>query len=120
MDQKNRYFTFSKIFEARFRHLVGCFAMDLTATETSVFTGLSVRTVNAIFLRIRLLSLLKTNGKSPHGERPVSRIANGDSCHGEHLFLRGRSPVRESQSGFYSPAPKESSLETFPDSDIEV
>lgn len=87
--------------------------MDLTATETSVFTGLSVRTVNAIFLRIRLLSLLKTNGKSPHGERPVSRIANGDSCHGEHLFLRGRSPVRESQSGFYSPAPKESSLETF-------
>lgn len=27
--------------------------MDLTATETSVFTGLSIRTVNAIFLRIR-------------------------------------------------------------------
>ena len=53
MDRKNRYFTFSKISEARFRHLVRCFAMDLTATETSVFTGLSVRTVNAVFLRIR-------------------------------------------------------------------
>ena len=30
-----------------------CFALDLTATETSAFTGLSVRFVNAIFLRIR-------------------------------------------------------------------
>lgn len=53
MDRKNRYFTFSKISEARFRHLVRCFALDLTATETSAFTGLSVRSVNAIFLRIR-------------------------------------------------------------------
>jgi transposase len=53
MDRKNRYFTFSKISEARFRHLVRCFALDLTATETSAFTRLSVRSVNAIFLRIR-------------------------------------------------------------------
>lgn len=28
-------------------------------------------------------------------------------------FLRGRFPVKGSQSGFYSPAQKESSLETF-------
>lgn len=60
-----------------------------------------------------MLSLLKTNGKSPHGERPVSRIANGGSCHGEHPFLRGRFPVRGSQSGFYSSARKESSFESF-------
>ena len=53
MDRKNRYFTFSKISEAKFRHLVRCFAMDLTATGTSVFTGLSIRTANAISLRIR-------------------------------------------------------------------
>lgn len=43
---------FSKISEAIFRHLMLCFALDLTATETSAFTGLSIRTVNAI-LRIR-------------------------------------------------------------------
>ena len=28
-------------------------------------------------------------------------------------FLRGRFPIRGSQSGFYSPSPKESSLESF-------
>jgi len=60
-----------------------------------------------------MLSLVKTNGKSRHGERPVSRIANGYSCHGEHPFHRGRFPVRGSQSGFYSSARKESSLEPF-------
>ncbi|MHB8544506.1 MAG: hypothetical protein ACYC9S_10980 [Leptospirales bacterium] len=60
-----------------------------------------------------LLSLVKTNGQSRHGERPVSRIANGDSCHGEHPFLRGRLPVKGSQSGFYSTARKESRLESF-------
>ncbi|MES9313333.1 IS1595 family transposase [Cutibacterium acnes] len=38
---------------ARFRALVRCFALDLTATTTAHFTGLSVRSVNSIFLRIR-------------------------------------------------------------------
>jgi transposase-like protein len=49
----NRYFRHSKISEARFRHLVGCFALDLTATQTAAVTGISVRSVNAIFLRMR-------------------------------------------------------------------
>ena len=53
MTQKNRYFRRSKISEARFRALVRCFALDLTATTTAHFTGLSVRSVNSIFLRIR-------------------------------------------------------------------
>jgi transposase-like protein len=49
----NRYFRHSKISEARFRHLVRCFALDLTATQTAAVTGISVRSVNAIFLRMR-------------------------------------------------------------------
>lgn len=53
MTQKNRYFSRSKISEARFRALVRCFALDLTATTTAELTGISVRSVNAIFLRIR-------------------------------------------------------------------
>lgn len=49
----NKYYNRSKISEARFRHLLRCFALDLTATETAVMTGISVRSVNAIYLRIR-------------------------------------------------------------------
>jgi len=40
---KNRYFRFAKISEARFRSLLRCFALDLTATQTAALAGLSVR-----------------------------------------------------------------------------
>src|SRR5260370_6588025 len=49
----NKYFRHSKISEARFRHLVRCFVLDLTATQTAAITGISVRSVNTIFLRMR-------------------------------------------------------------------
>ncbi len=50
---KNRYYKFFKISEARFRRLIKCFALDLTATETARLTGISVRSVNEIFLKVR-------------------------------------------------------------------
>ena len=53
MTGKNRYFQRSKISEAKFRQLVRCFALDLTASTTAELTGLSLRSVNSIFLRIR-------------------------------------------------------------------
>ncbi len=53
MVRSNRYFRRSKLSEPKFRHLVRCFALDLTATQTASLTGISVRSVNAIFLRIR-------------------------------------------------------------------
>lgn len=43
MQQVNRYFRFAKISEARFRHLLRCFALDLSATQTAKMTGISVR-----------------------------------------------------------------------------
>jgi transposase len=49
----NRYFRFAKISEARFRHLLRCFALDMTATQTAQMTGLSLRGTNQIFLRLR-------------------------------------------------------------------
>jgi transposase len=49
----NRYFRFAKISEAKFRSVVRCFALDLTATQASAMTGISVRSVNDIFLRLR-------------------------------------------------------------------
>ncbi|MEO6981729.1 MAG: IS1595 family transposase, partial [Edaphobacter sp.] len=48
MARLNRYFCFAKISEAKFRHLLRCFALDRTATQTAAMTGLSVRSVNDI------------------------------------------------------------------------
>ncbi len=50
----NRYYRRSKISEAKFRAVIRHFCEDLTATPTSHLTGLSLRSVNAIFLRIRM------------------------------------------------------------------
>lgn len=53
MIQKNRYYSRSKISEAKFRQLIHYFAMDLTATDCAELTGLSVRSANSIYQRIR-------------------------------------------------------------------
>jgi len=53
MQQVNRYFRFAKISEARFRQLLRCFALDLSASQTAKMTGISVRSVNPIFQRLR-------------------------------------------------------------------
>jgi transposase len=51
--ERNRYYKFSKIKEAKFRRLLRAFALDLTAADASRMTGISVRSVNAIYLKIR-------------------------------------------------------------------
>jgi transposase-like protein len=63
----NQYFHFAKIGEAKFRQVVRCFAMDLTATQTANITGLSVRSVNAIFLRMRRKIAAECERDSPFG-----------------------------------------------------
>ena len=57
MIDKNRYYRRSKLSEAKFRQLVRHFALDLTATDCSALTGISIRSVNAIYLRIRVRML---------------------------------------------------------------
>lgn len=54
MINKNRYYCRSRISEAKFRQLVRCFALDFTATSTAELIGISVRSVNNIYLKIRL------------------------------------------------------------------
>lgn len=63
----NRYFRFSKISEVKFRQLVHCFALDLTATQTAEITGLSIRSVNTIFLRMRRKIAEECERHSPFG-----------------------------------------------------
>ena len=53
MFTKNRYYRRSRISEAKFRQLIRCFAMDFTATDTAELTGISLRSTNTIFLKIR-------------------------------------------------------------------
>lgn len=49
----NKYYKRSKITEAKFRHLIKCFSLDLTATETAELTRVSLRSVTVIFEKLR-------------------------------------------------------------------
>ena len=53
MIQKNRYFRRSKLSEAKVRQILRYFAMDLTATDCAKLSGVSVRSINTIYLRLR-------------------------------------------------------------------
>ena len=53
MQPANRYYNRAKISEAKFRYVLRLFALDLTASDTARLTSLSVRSVNALYLRLR-------------------------------------------------------------------
>lgn len=53
MEQQNRYYRRSRISERKFRQLLRYFALDLTASKTAELTGLTRKTVNTIFQKIR-------------------------------------------------------------------
>ena len=53
MQLANRYYKCSKISEVKFRYVLRLFSLDLTASDTARLTGLSVRAVNALYLRLR-------------------------------------------------------------------
>jgi len=49
----NQYYKRSGISEAKFRQLITCFSLDLTATETAQLSGISLRSVTVIFDKLR-------------------------------------------------------------------
>lgn len=53
MQQLNRYYRRSRISEKKFREIIKYFALDLTANRTAILTGLTHKTVNQIYLKIR-------------------------------------------------------------------
>ena len=53
MQLSNRYYKCSKISETKFCYLLRLFALDLTASDAARLTGLSVRSVNDVYLRLR-------------------------------------------------------------------
>jgi len=50
---KNKYLNRSHITEGKFREILRCFALDITATNTAKLTGISRPTINKIFLLLR-------------------------------------------------------------------
>jgi len=62
---KNRYQDRSKFSEAKFRQVVHLFSMDLAATDTAELAGLSVRSTNTIYQRIRVRMAQACAAQSP-------------------------------------------------------
>jgi hypothetical protein len=75
----NKYYRRSRISEKRFRQLVRLFALDLSASDTARLIGLTTKTVNSIYLKIR------------------KRIAQ--TCEAESPFVSGEVEADESYFG---------------------
>jgi len=65
MQQLNRYYRRSRISEKKFREIIKYFALDLTANRTAQLTGLTHKSVNQIYLKIRLRLAQDCQRESP-------------------------------------------------------
>ncbi|HEZ3814509.1 TPA: IS1595-like element ISNme3 family transposase [Neisseria meningitidis] len=86
MKLKNKYQKFSKISEQKFREIIRCFALDLTASDTAKMTGISVRGINPIFLKIRhrIAALCEQSS-------PLSGVVELDESYFGARRIRGKS-----------------------------
>ena len=62
---KNRYCKSAKLSESKFRAIIKCFALDLTATQTSGMTGVSRNSINLIFAGVRARIAEESRRTSP-------------------------------------------------------
>lgn len=76
MIDKNRYYFRSRIAEMKFRQLVRCFALDFTAASTAELIGISVRSVNSIYLKI-----CRRMAESCEIESPLQGAVEVDESH---------------------------------------
>ena len=65
MKQLNRYYRRSRIAEKKFREIIKYFTLDLTANKTAKLTGLTHKTVNQIYLKIRQRLAEESQRQSP-------------------------------------------------------
>ena len=65
MPLKNRYQKCSKISERKFRQILRYFAQDFTASDAAQLTGISVRSINSIFLKLRKRIAQECENRSP-------------------------------------------------------
>jgi hypothetical protein len=50
---RNRYYRRARLSERKFRDLLRCFSIDMSATDTARLTSVSVRSTNTVYLKIR-------------------------------------------------------------------
>lgn len=50
---ENRYYKSSKINESKFRQIIRYFSLDFSASDTARLTGISVRSINTIYIKLR-------------------------------------------------------------------
>ena len=48
--KSKKYQKFSEIFEPQFRQLLRLFALDLTASDTAGLAGISLRSINTLYI----------------------------------------------------------------------
>lgn len=53
MVNKNRYYVRSRIAEKKFRQIIRYFALDFSASDTARLTGITVRSINSIYIKLR-------------------------------------------------------------------
>ena len=65
MKLKNKYQKFGKISEPQFRQILRLFALDLTASDTAGLTGISIRSINTPFLKLRRRLAVESGQQTP-------------------------------------------------------
>ena len=53
MQWANRYYKCSKLSEVKFRYVLRLFSLDLTPSDAARLSGLGVRALNVLYLRLR-------------------------------------------------------------------
>lgn len=85
MKGKNRYYSRSRIAEAKFRQIIRFFAMDFTASDTAKLTSTSVRSINTIYIKLRKKIAIQCEQISPFN----SVVELDESYFGAHR-VRGK------------------------------
>jgi transposase len=82
---KNRYYVRSHISEKVFRGLLRAFALDLNATKAALLTGLSLRSVNTIYLKLR-----RQIAKWREAQSPFAGVVEVDESYFGRTRVRGK------------------------------
>jgi transposase-like protein len=85
---QNRYKKVAHFSETKFRQVVKCFSLDLTATDTATLNGLSRNTINNVFnqIRLRIFSLAHQQAEG----KKISGVFECDESYFGAKRIRGK------------------------------
>ncbi len=81
MKLKNKYQKCSKITEPKFRQILRLFAFDLSAPDTAKLTGINIKSINNLYLKLSLFEICNISTVSnPFGAMPSIVWYNLTEC----------------------------------------